>query len=370
VNSAGTSTYSSTVTSTPATVPDAPTALAGVSGNAQVPLTWTAPAATGGAAITDYIVQYRTSPAGAWNTFTDGVSTSPSTTVTGLTNGTAYDFHIAAVTSAGTGTYSATLTLSPLLPYNTVSGGSATRYASGGTWYEAHIFTASEAATVTSAGRLFDYVVVGGGGGGGGNYYNGGGGGGGFSSGSITIPAGSTAITVGAGGAGGASGVSGSAGGSSSIGSLVTSGGGGAGSGGTGGSVGTGNSGQSANGGNSGAAGGRTGGGGGGGAGQSGNAGGTVQGVGGNGTSSSITGTATVYGGGGGGAMNANNAYYVAAGGNGGGGSAAADYLGGAVQAVAGTANTGGGGGAGCWSNTTLGRAGGSGIVIIRYAWA
>jgi hypothetical protein len=42
----------------PATVPDAVTNLAGVAGNAQVTLTWTAPA-DNGSAITDYIVQYR-----------------------------------------------------------------------------------------------------------------------------------------------------------------------------------------------------------------------------------------------------------------------------------------------------------------------
>lgn len=53
-----------TVTSTdslsvPATVPDPPTALVGTPGNAQVALTWSAPADDGGSAITDYIVQYR-----------------------------------------------------------------------------------------------------------------------------------------------------------------------------------------------------------------------------------------------------------------------------------------------------------------------
>lgn len=43
------------------TVPAAVTNLAGTAGNAQVPLTWTAPA-DGGSAITDYIVQYRVAP--------------------------------------------------------------------------------------------------------------------------------------------------------------------------------------------------------------------------------------------------------------------------------------------------------------------
>ena len=71
------------------------------------------------------------------------------------------------------------------------------------------------------------------------------------------------------------------------------------------------------------------------------------------------------FAGGGAGAMNANIAYVIGQGGTGGGGNGAADYLAGAVQAVAGTANTGGGGGAGCWNNTASGRAGGSGRCIL-----
>lgn len=87
--------------------PDVATGVTGTVGNTVVGLTWNAPTATGGDAITDYVVQYAvnaTTP--AWSTFNDGTSTARSTTVTGLTNGTAYIFRVAATNSLGTGNYS------------------------------------------------------------------------------------------------------------------------------------------------------------------------------------------------------------------------------------------------------------------------
>jgi hypothetical protein len=90
--------------------PNAPTGLALTPGNSQLAATWTAPIANGGAAVIDYVVEYRTSPAGAWIVFPDGMSTATSATITGLTNGTAYDVRISAVNSAGTSTPSRTAT--------------------------------------------------------------------------------------------------------------------------------------------------------------------------------------------------------------------------------------------------------------------
>ena len=84
----------------------APTSVTGTSGNAQVSLSWYAPASNGGATITDYIVQYATSSAGSYTTFSDGTSTTTTATVTGLTNNTVYYFKVAAVNSAGTSSYS------------------------------------------------------------------------------------------------------------------------------------------------------------------------------------------------------------------------------------------------------------------------
>jgi hypothetical protein len=88
-------------------VPGTPTSLAATAGNAQATLSWTAPADNGSPAITDYAVQFSSDSGSTWSTFADGTSTTTSATVTGLTNGTAYVFRVAATNSAGTGAYTA-----------------------------------------------------------------------------------------------------------------------------------------------------------------------------------------------------------------------------------------------------------------------
>lgn len=87
-------------------VPGAPTSVSAVAGNAQAVVSWTAPTGViAQAPITDYVVQFK--PAGGlWQTFSDGTSTATSATVTGLTNGTAYTFKVAATNAVGTGSYS------------------------------------------------------------------------------------------------------------------------------------------------------------------------------------------------------------------------------------------------------------------------
>lgn len=87
-------------------LPGAPTSVTGTDGNAQVVVSWTAPTSNGGAAISDYAIQYSSNSGSTWTTFTDGVSTSTSATVTGLTNGTSYIFRVAAINTWGTGSYS------------------------------------------------------------------------------------------------------------------------------------------------------------------------------------------------------------------------------------------------------------------------
>ena len=83
---------------TPAGVPGAPTGVTGTAGNAQVAVSWTAPASTGGATIGSY--QATSSPGGFTCT-----ATAPATTctVTGLSNGTAYTFTVTASNASGTG---------------------------------------------------------------------------------------------------------------------------------------------------------------------------------------------------------------------------------------------------------------------------
>jgi titin len=86
---------------TPATTPGAPTGISGASGNTQVTLSWTAPASDGGNAVTGYVVTpYLGGVAQTPTTFSSAATTQ---TVTGLTNGTAYTFTVAAINGAGTG---------------------------------------------------------------------------------------------------------------------------------------------------------------------------------------------------------------------------------------------------------------------------
>ena len=101
-----------------ATAPGAPTGLAATPGNGQVGLSWAAPASDGGAAITDYLIEYNPAAAG-WSTFADGVSTATTSTVTGLTNDVSHDFRVSAINTAGTGTPSATATATPTAPTGT-----------------------------------------------------------------------------------------------------------------------------------------------------------------------------------------------------------------------------------------------------------
>ncbi len=87
--------------------PPAPTGVAATAGNAQVSLSWTAPTVLAQTPITDYVVQFSSNSGSTWTTFSDGTSTATSATVTGLTNGTAYVFRVAAVNGVGTGAYTA-----------------------------------------------------------------------------------------------------------------------------------------------------------------------------------------------------------------------------------------------------------------------
>ena len=237
-------------------------------------------------------------------------------------------------------------------------------YVDGGVTYDYWTYNSSGTLTVNTAG-FADVLVVGGGGG---AVLGGGGGGGVLYAAQAYLAAGSTTVSIGAGGAAyGYNGIS------SRLGSFYGVGGGGqnyyhtdgttsrhngqpGGSGGGSGttvaaSQGTGLSGQ----GNDGGIRVDTGMGGGGGAGAIGsNGSGTTGGNGGVGISNSITGTAVLYGPGGGG------------GGSGTGGTGGATGGGNGnttTGATAGTANTGGGGGGG---NSPGGKAGGSGVVIVR----
>lgn len=113
LNSIGASAASAPASGTPRAVPGAPSALAAVASNGTVALSWTAPAATNGSAITDYVIQHAASAGGTYTTVSDGTSTTTSATVTGLTNGETRYFRVAAVNAAGTGAYTTPLAETP-----------------------------------------------------------------------------------------------------------------------------------------------------------------------------------------------------------------------------------------------------------------
>jgi hypothetical protein len=113
------SSASSPVTPAPnVTTPGAPTGISASVSNSSAIVSFTAPASTGGAAITGYTVT--SSPHG----ITVNGTSSP-ITVPGLTNGTAYTFTVTATNAAGTGTASsASVPVTPAntAPVNTVPG--------------------------------------------------------------------------------------------------------------------------------------------------------------------------------------------------------------------------------------------------------
>ncbi|MDE2001466.1 MAG: fibronectin type III domain-containing protein [Patescibacteria group bacterium] len=85
-------------------VPNAPSALAGVSGDQQIALSWQAPANTGGAPITNYKIYRGTSSGSETLLTTTGNSTTY--TDTGLNNATTYYYKVSAVNSVGEGALS------------------------------------------------------------------------------------------------------------------------------------------------------------------------------------------------------------------------------------------------------------------------
>lgn len=100
LNSVGESAPSNIVSESTFSVPGVVQSLVATPGNAEVVLNWSAPLADGDRAVTSYNVEYRVS-GGTW-ALHDSPST-PTSTVTGLANGVAYNFRVAAVNTVGAG---------------------------------------------------------------------------------------------------------------------------------------------------------------------------------------------------------------------------------------------------------------------------
>ncbi|HUN35601.1 MAG TPA: fibronectin type III domain-containing protein [Trebonia sp.] len=147
----------------------APTAVTAKAGNAQATVSWTAPASNGGSPVTGYTV---TASNGAT---VSAAATATSATVTGLTNGTAYTFTVAAANATGTGPASAAS--SPVTPSGppgaptavtaTAGNGQATvtwtaPASTGGGAITSYTVTASPGtATATVAGTVTTTTVTG-----------------------------------------------------------------------------------------------------------------------------------------------------------------------------------------------------------------
>ena len=116
-NSKGWSVWSSSTPGATITTPGPPLNPIATRGNSQVSFSWTTPVSNGGSPITDYILRYTTNNS-TWSVFNRDPSTATSGTITGLTNGQAYTFKIAAVNAAGRGTNSTTVNSNVGLPPN------------------------------------------------------------------------------------------------------------------------------------------------------------------------------------------------------------------------------------------------------------
>ena len=112
ISSAGDSDWSPIATGTPvAQAPDAPGRPTLTPGNAELEVSWTAPA-DNGASISDYDVRYQPTSAINW-TDLNFVGVGTSTTITGLTNGLNYTVQVRATNSAGRSDWSTSATGTP-----------------------------------------------------------------------------------------------------------------------------------------------------------------------------------------------------------------------------------------------------------------
>ncbi len=105
------------------TVPAAPTNLVATAGDRQVSLTWTG-ALTGGSALTGYTVTPYIGASAQPPTTVAGTATGA--TITGLTDGTAYTFTVAAANGVGTGPNATSSSVTPVGPPGAPSGVTAT----------------------------------------------------------------------------------------------------------------------------------------------------------------------------------------------------------------------------------------------------
>jgi hypothetical protein len=162
-----------TALSVTAVAPAAPTSGSLTVDNAQLGVGWSAPADNGGAAIDNYLVEYRVS-GGSWTSF--GTTTSTSATITGLTNGTSYDVRVSAHNAIGYGATASMGTATPITTATAVQGLAAAvenvqstvswtvPTSDGGstiTGYKVEYSTDGSTWTVATASTVSPYVITG-----------------------------------------------------------------------------------------------------------------------------------------------------------------------------------------------------------------
>lgn len=114
VNILGTGPFSPSVAVVPATVPDAPSGLSARPGDAEVTLTWNAPATDGGSQVSDYFVLVSDDGGEQWSVFDHVPSATTSLKVTGLANGQSHLFQVAAMNAVGTGAFARSSPVTPV----------------------------------------------------------------------------------------------------------------------------------------------------------------------------------------------------------------------------------------------------------------
>jgi hypothetical protein len=88
------------------TLPGAPTNLTATTSSNRIDLTWTAPASSGSASITEYVIQYfNLDDSFGWTYSSTTYQSGTSAYIIGLINGNRYRLRVAAVTSVGIGDY-------------------------------------------------------------------------------------------------------------------------------------------------------------------------------------------------------------------------------------------------------------------------
>jgi titin len=135
----------------------APTRLSAAVSNGAASLRWTAPRVPRGMRITDYVIQYSSDNGATWQVYQDAVSSATRAVVTGLTNGVAYRFRVAAVTGDIVGAASAMS--NAITPFDRNAKAAAPTNLSGSSLGGGRFSLTWNAVAGNAGGAVTDYVI-------------------------------------------------------------------------------------------------------------------------------------------------------------------------------------------------------------------